>query len=80
MSIRRSPGVQAYLGSRLRKWRTENNLFIYELANLTGIAAPSLSTIENNRAHPSANTIAKLLKGTNINIFWLLLNEGEMER
>jgi len=75
----RGSGVAPYLGSRLRKWRILNKLLGFQLADLIGVASGSLSEIECNKTHPSANTLAKLLKKTNISVVWLLLNKGDME-
>ena len=72
--------VEPYLGTRLKKWRILNNLKGYELANAIGVSQGSLSDIENNKSHPSANTLALLYTRTNINIIWLLIKKGEMER
>ena len=79
-SYRKKIGVKPYLGTRLRKWRITNNLKGYELAKLIGISQGSLSDLENNVSHPSANTLALLYLNTTINIIWLLIQEGEMER
>jgi len=73
-------GIEACLGTRLRKWRKLNKLKGYQLADHIGLSQASLSDIENNHTHPSANTVALLIKKTNINPIWLLLNEGDMER
>ncbi len=73
-------GIEPYLGTRLKKWRALNNLKGCELASALGISQGSLSEIENNKTHPSANTLALMYLRTNINIIWLLTKLGEMER
>lgn len=73
-------GIKPYLGTRLKQWRKFNELRGYQLAAQIGISQGSLSDIENNKSHPSANTLALLHLHTNVNILWLILEEGEMER
>jgi hypothetical protein len=36
--------------------------------------------LENNKSLPSIDTLAKIYRYTDINIFWLILNEGPMRR
>ncbi|MFQ5450935.1 MAG: helix-turn-helix domain-containing protein [Nitrospinaceae bacterium] len=69
-----------FLGDRLRKWRKSLPLKSYELARLISISQGSLSDIENNKSLPSADTIAKLYRNTNINIVWLLTGKGPMTK
>ncbi len=80
MTKQKKAGVQPYLGTRLNQWRIENGLKGYKLAAKLGISQGSLSDIQNNKSHPSADTLARFHKFTNINILWLLLNKGEMEQ
>ena len=71
---------QKFIGTRLRKWRKSNGLKVYELAKNIGVSQPSLSDIENNKSLPSAETLIKLYKTTDISIIWLLMEEGPMNR
>lgn len=72
--------MQNFIGTRLRKWRKSCGLKGYELAKNIGISQGSLSDIENNKSLPSAETLIKLYKVTEINIIWLLMEEGPMNR
>ncbi|QPJ64628.1 MAG: helix-turn-helix transcriptional regulator [Candidatus Nitrohelix vancouverensis] len=73
-------GTAKFLGERIRQWRKSLPLKSYELAKLINISQGSLSDIENNKSLPSADTIAKLYKYTNINIIWLLTGQGAMKK
>lgn len=68
-------------GFRLRKWRKSIPMKSFELARLIGISQGSLSDIENDKSNPSAPTIVKLLKKTNINVYWMLtgIEDGEIK-
>ncbi len=72
--------MQNFIGTRLRKWRKSCGLKGYELAKNIGISQGSLSDIENNKSLPSTETLIKLYKVTDINIIWLLMEEGPMNR
>ena len=67
-------------GTRIRQWRKTIPLKGYKLAEILKISQGSLSDIENNNSLPSADTIAKFLINTNINISWLLTGKGAMTR
>ena len=73
-------GVAKLLGTRLRQWRKDSGYKIAELAEIIDISQGSLSDLENNKSLPSADTIAKLHRLTDINIFWLLFNNGPMQK
>ena len=72
--------MQNFIGTRLRKWRKSCGLKGYELAKNIGISQGSLSDIENSKSLPSTETLIKLYKVTEINIIWLLMEEGSMNR
>ena len=78
--LEKNYGATKLLGSRLREWRKTLPLKSYQLAKLIHISQGSLSDIENNKSLPSADTIAKLYQHTRLNIIWLLLNKGPMNR
>ncbi len=80
MKSGKSQVAQNFIGTRLRKWRKSCGLKGYELAKNIGISQGSLSDIENNKSLPSAETLIKLYKVTEINIIWLLMEEGPMNR
>jgi len=73
-------GVHAKLGDRLRGWRKTTFNRAYQLGEHIKISQGSLSDIENNKSHPSANTLAKLHNLTHLNIIWLLTGRGEIVR
>ncbi len=66
------------LGERLKKWRKSQGLTLVEVAGkIKGTIGP-LSEAENGHSLPSMETVAMFHKKTNLNIMWLLFNEGEM--
>ncbi len=73
-------GTDGLLGNRLRAWRQSIQLKGYELAEKIDISPGSLSEIESNNSLPSADTLAKLVKHSNLNILWLLTGEGDMHK
>lgn len=73
-------GIAKFLGTRLREWRKASDFKIAQLAEIIGISQGSLSDLENNKSLPSAETIAKLHRHTDINIFWLMLQKGPMRK
>ncbi|NIU58266.1 MAG: helix-turn-helix domain-containing protein, partial [Phycisphaerae bacterium] len=73
-------GVENNLGERLKLWRKSVSLTGTQVAEMIGISQGSLSELENNKSLPSADTLAKLLLYTNINILWLLTGRGPMKR
>lgn len=73
-------GVCPQLGTRLRRWRQSTGMRAYTLAKQIKLSQGSISDIENNNSHPSANTLTKLHRLTQINILWLLTGRGEIVR
>jgi len=71
-------GVIEGVGTRLREWRQREGLKGYQLAEQIHLTQGSLSDIENNNSLPSAETLTKLHKYTQVNIIWLLINKGPM--
>ena len=70
-------------GQRIKRWRQSQKppLKSFQLAELLKISQGSLSDIENNKSNPSAPTVVKLIKYTNINVYWVLTgNSGEMDK
>ncbi|HIE41698.1 MAG TPA: XRE family transcriptional regulator [Nitrospinaceae bacterium] len=67
-------------GTRIRKWRKSVPMKSFELARLIKISQGSLSDIENNKSNPSASTIVKFMKYTNLNVHWMLTGQkGDMK-
>jgi transcriptional regulator with XRE-family HTH domain len=73
-------GVSKFLGDRFREWRKDSSLTLKDLEKIIGITPGPLSELENNKSLPSIDTLAKIYRYTDINIFWLILNEGPMRR
>ena len=67
------------IGTRIRKYRFHKRLKVRELAGIINISQGSLSDIENENTKPAADTIISIVKNTDINPYWLLTGEGEME-
>ena len=49
-----------------------------DLAKLIGISPWSLSDIENEKTKPSADTLASIVRHTDINPTWLFIGDGPM--
>ena len=65
------------IGERIRLFRKGKNLTLVQFANLIGISHGSLSSLENNRSKPAAETLSNLCLHTDIDIEWLLTGEGK---
>lgn len=52
---------------------------VADFAKLIGISQGSLSDIENGKTKPSAETLASIVRNTDINAAWLLTDIGDME-
>gem|GEM_PF-1885241 len=70
--------INAGLGSRLRQWRKAEELTLMQLAKKLRIGVTTLSEIETDKSFPSAHTLGRLHIRTNLNIFYLMFNEGDM--
>lgn len=80
MEMGKKIGVSKFLGDRFREWRKDSNLTLKDLEKIIGITPGPLSELENNKSLPSIDTLAKIYRYTDVNIFWLILNEGSMRR
>jgi transcriptional regulator with XRE-family HTH domain len=78
MSNRKSIKSLPKLGERLKKWRKSQGLTLVEVAGMMGGTIGPLSETENGHSLPSIETVAMFHKKTNLNIMWLLFNEGEI--
>ncbi len=65
-------------GRRLREYRKKKGLTLVELGKKLGISHAALSDIENEKSSPSADTMAALIRETDININWFFAGVGEM--
>ena len=70
--------IKAGMGDRLKSWRKAAKLNLTQLAKKLGLGITTLSEIESNKSLPSADTLARLHKKTNLNILWLMFQEENM--
>ena len=68
------------IGRRVADYRRQLRYKVGEFAKLIGISQGSLSDIENQKTKPSADTIAAIVRKTDINPGWLLTGEGPMRK
>ncbi len=68
------------IGKRIQEYRMSLRLKVGEFANTIGISQGSLSNIENSKTKPSADTIAAIVRNTDINPEWLLTGEGPIRK
>ena len=64
------------IGNRLKEYRKTKGCKSKEIANKIGISQGSFSDLERGKTDPSAETILKIIRNTDINIYWLLTGEG----
>ncbi len=67
------------IGKRIKKYRLHKKLKGTELSKIINISQSALSEIENENTKPSSDTIISFVKNTDINPYWLLKGEGEIE-
>ncbi len=67
--------VKILLGKRIRELRKKRNLTQEQLAELIGIEIPSLSNIENGKNYPNSETIDKIARGLQVQIFEIYMFE-----
>ena len=67
------------IGHRLKEYRKiKRILTITSFSEIIGISQGSLSDIENEKTFPSADTLQKIVRNTDINVQWLLTGEGSI--
>jgi transcriptional regulator with XRE-family HTH domain len=65
------------MGQRLKEYQKIKRIrTITSFSEIIGISQGSLSDIENEKTFPSADTLKKIVKNTDINAHWLLTGEG----
>jgi transcriptional regulator with XRE-family HTH domain len=64
------------IGVRIKSYREGKSLKVAGLAGIIGVSQGSLSDIENGKTKPSADTLAKIVRHTDIDPRWLLTGEG----
>lgn len=67
--------VKKLLGERIKEIRKSKKLTQEQLAERIGIEIPSLSNIENGKNYPNSETIEKIAKGLEMEIFELYIFE-----
>jgi len=65
------------VGSRIRVIRMGCGLTLNELARLTGISAPALSSIETGKRDPRLTTLAKIASALRVSVAGLVPTRGE---
>ena len=69
------------IGHRLKEYRKIKGIHtITRFSEIAGISQGSLSDIENEKTLPSADTMQKIARNTDINPHWLLTGEGSIIR
>lgn len=68
------------IGKRIQEYRISLRLKVGEFAKIIGISQGSLSDIENIKTKPSADTIAAIVRNTDIRPEWLLTGEGQIRK
>jgi transcriptional regulator with XRE-family HTH domain len=69
------------IGHRLKEYRRIKRIRTStSFSEIIGISQGSLSDIENEKTFPSADTLKKIIKNTDINAHWLLTGEGSISR
>lgn len=66
------------IGARIRDYRQRKGLKVADFAKLIGISQGSLSDIENGKTKPSADTLASIIRNTDIDSKWLMIGEGDI--
>ncbi len=65
---------------RLKEYRLKKEMKSQDLAKQIGISQGSYSDLERGKTTPSSETLEKLIRQTDINLYWLLTGEGPMTR
>ena len=71
--------IKSLLGLRIRELRKKNNFTQEQLAEKIGIEIPSLSNIENGKNYPNSETIEKIARGLDVQVFELFMVEHLQE-
>ena len=65
------------IGTRIKGIRKDAGLTLEKFGAKIGITAASLSTIENGKSNPSAQTVLMICREFNVNEDWLRGGKGE---
>lgn len=63
------------IGQRIKEYRESIGLKVIPFANKIGIAQSTLSAIETGKSKPSAETLAQIIRNTDIDAVWLITGE-----
>jgi len=66
------------IGERIKRYRAFKGWKGSDFTRITGVLSGTLTGIEKHGASPSAETLEKIARNTDMNIDWLLTGEGEM--
>jgi transcriptional regulator with XRE-family HTH domain len=66
------------IGCRIRAYRKNKNIKVADFAALICISEGSLSDIEIEKTRPSSETLAAIVRNTDIDANWLLTGKGTM--
>ncbi len=75
-TVETTVNIKRGLGNRLQSWRKKRGYTLHGLARQIDVTVGPLSEVENNKNLPSLETVAALHNHTNINILWLLFQQG----
>lgn len=65
------------IGERIKKDRQRAGMIQEKLANLTGIAAPTIRQYESGRLNPKVTTLKKIAAALNVSVCDLLFGEDK---
>lgn len=63
--------IKSLLGQRIKKLRISNNLTQEQLAEIVDIGTTSISKIETGHTHPTPESLEKLAKAFNVELYQL---------
>lgn len=69
------PKFDINIGERVKKLRSERELTLQDVANLTGFSKALISQIENNVVTPPINTLSKIAKVLNVKMTYFFEEE-----
>jgi transcriptional regulator with XRE-family HTH domain len=78
VKIEEKENIIPKVGERIRCIREELNLMQKDFATKLEISAPALSEIEKGRNRASIELLIKLSERFNVNLYYILLDKGEM--
>lgn len=64
-------GIKRLLGQRIKELRISNNLTQEQLAEIVDIGTTSISKIETGHTHPTPESLEKIAKAFNVDLYQL---------